>query len=106
MAARQCHAGRLEAGILAYFLFNLVRQSLILSGHQSANTSGAGLYFLCSANIVTLVTENQKTALSTPSDPTLVTSSSHYPLELLVLSTSSGKIAMMILQPEPQHSRH
>lgn len=98
----------LVAWRLAYWLTFCLTWSLDLSSIiiNSQLTSGLGLYFLYLANTVTLVTENQKTASSTPSDPTRVTSSLHYPLDPLVPSTSFGRIAMMILRPKPQHSKH
>jgi hypothetical protein len=76
-----------------------------LSNLTWTDTSDLGLYFLCLANTVTLDTENQRTASSTPSEPTRVTNLSHYRLELLVPSTSFGKIVTMILQAKRRPSR-
>jgi hypothetical protein len=69
------------------------------------DTSDLGSYFLCLANTVILDTENQRTVSSTPSALTRATNLLHYLSELLVPSTSFGKIVTMIPRIKLQPSR-
>jgi hypothetical protein len=98
----------LVAWRLAYWLTFCLTWFVALSSISNltlTNTSDLGSYFLYLANTVTLDTENQRIASSTPSDLTRATNLLHYPLEPLVPSTSFGKIVMTIPQIKLQPSR-